>query len=49
MELTYVQRLTVKDWVKKGLSDEQIAQAMILSVKQVRPIRLAAEAEARPR
>jgi DNA-directed RNA polymerase specialized sigma24 family protein len=49
MELSPEQRRRVVDMVLGGMPDEQIAQALLISVKQVRPIRLALEAEMRPR
>ncbi|MEX2373335.1 MAG: hypothetical protein WD800_05980 [Dehalococcoidia bacterium] len=49
MEPSYAERIRILEWVHEGLTDEQIAQALLLSVKQVRPIRLTAEAAIRPR
>lgn len=49
VELTFQQQKQVREFVLGGYSDEEIAQAMLISVKQVRPIRLAVEAAVRPR
>ncbi len=49
VQLSFEQQQQVREFVEAGYSDEQIAQAMVISVKQVRPIRLALEASMRPR
>jgi len=49
VELSPEQRKQVTEMVLGGMPDEQIAQAMLISVKQIRPIRLALEARMRPR
>jgi DNA-directed RNA polymerase specialized sigma24 family protein len=49
MELSPAQRTQVTEMVLSGMPDEQIAQAMLISVKQIRPLRLALEAQMRPR
>lgn len=49
MELTFDEQRQVRDFILGGFSDEQIAEALLISVKQVRPIRLALEAAQRPR
>ncbi|MCK9485730.1 MAG: hypothetical protein M0R73_03375 [Dehalococcoidia bacterium] len=49
MVLSFHEQQQVCEFVLNGYSDEEIAQALIISVKQVRPIRLALETARRPR
>lgn len=49
MQLPWEQEQLIRDWILDGRSDEEIAHALTLSVKQIRPIRAALEAEVRPR
>jgi DNA-binding CsgD family transcriptional regulator len=49
MNLTYEQERQIRQWVLDGLSDDQIARTLFLSVKQIRAIRRAVEEEVRPR
>ena len=49
MQLESEQWLQARELILGGLSDEQIAEAMLVSVKQVRLVRAEVEAEVRPR
>jgi FixJ family two-component response regulator len=49
VNLTPAVELRVRAAILAGASDEEIAAALGVSVKVVRPIRLAVEAERRPR
>jgi DNA-binding CsgD family transcriptional regulator len=48
-ELPFAQHRRVEEWILAGRSDEEIAMAMLISVKQVRVIRRALEERVRPR
>jgi len=39
----------IRAWILEGRSDAEIAEMLRISVKQVRPVRAALEAEVRPR
>ena len=39
----------IRAWILEGRSDAEIAELLRISVKQVRPVRAAVEAEVRPR
>jgi hypothetical protein len=47
--LSHAQQQQIRDLIMRGVPDEEIAQAMMISVKLVRPLRLALEAHVRPR
>lgn len=47
--LTPQQQQHIRALILRGVSDEEIAQAMMISVKLIRPIRLGLEAQMRPR
>jgi len=49
VQLAHEQWMQARELVIGGLSDEQIAEAMLVSVKQVRLVRAEVEAEVRPR
>ncbi len=39
----------IRDWIASGMTDEQIADALMVSVKVIRPVRRELELAARPR
>lgn len=49
MDLDAAQLQRIREWILAGRSDEEIAAMMVLSVKQVRPIRQVLEQSLRPR
>jgi len=49
MHLTAEQQALIREWIVEGRADEEIAEALVISVKLVRPIRLALEEAMRPR
>jgi len=49
VQLESEQWVQARELILGGLSDEQIAEAMLVSVKQVRLVRAEVEAEVRPR
>jgi len=49
MNLSFDQERQIRQWIIDGLTDDQIAHALVLSVKQIRAIRRAVEDEVRPR
>ena len=49
MHLPPEQQQLIREWIMEGRPDEEIAETMLISVKLIRPIRLALEAQMRPR